>query len=133
MGVENSKGPISSINVTPFVDIVLVLLVVLMITAVQIVRGGIPVELPKAASAGELTKATLNIVIPKGGDLFLDGAQVSAAVLAQRVRDAAQEDPKVQVVIAADKSVAYQAVVRAIDIVKRNGVTRFALDIEQKQ
>ncbi len=57
----------SAINVTPFVDIVLVLLVVLMVSSVHIVRASIEVDLPNASSGGEAVPSTLNIVIKRDG------------------------------------------------------------------
>ncbi|MCG8556019.1 MAG: biopolymer transporter ExbD [Proteobacteria bacterium] len=132
-GPLGSRGRfMADINVTPFVDVVLVLLVVLMVTAVQIVRASIVVELPKAASAGSAVASTLNIVIEADGQLLIDGRQVDGRTLADEVRRLKAADPKLQAVIAADKRVAYQHVMSAIDVVKSNGVASFALDIQRK-
>jgi len=127
---QNGRS-ISTINITPFVDVVLVLLVVLMATAFQIVRGAIEVELPKAASAGQAVESTLNIVISADGTMFLDGNVVEEAALSEAVKDEVARNPKVQVVIAGDKAVAYERVIRVIDLVKIHGVQDFALNIER--
>ena len=128
-----SRGrAMADINVTPFVDVVLVLLVVLMVTAVQVVKASMTVDLPKAASGGAAVTSTLNVVIQADGQLLFDGNPVSAKALADEVRRQKAKDPKVQAVIAAHKTVAYEHVMTAIDIVKSNGVTSFALDIERK-
>lgn len=126
------NGPISDINVTPFVDIVLVLLIILMVTSVKIVKASIAIELPAAAAAGEGVESTLNIVIDKEGNLLLDGVAVSDAALAARVQSEKAQSPKVQAVIKGDKRVPYERVMHVIDLVKDNGVTSFALDVERK-
>ncbi len=130
--IRGRDGAISAINVTPFVDIVLVLLVVLMVTAVQVVRGSIAVQLPSAASAGQAVPSTLNIVITDEGLLMMDGQACSEEYLIAQVRAQSANSPEVQAVIAADQAVAYQRVMRVIDLVKSNGVTSFALEIERK-
>ncbi|HET6149889.1 MAG TPA: biopolymer transporter ExbD [Polyangia bacterium] len=125
-------GPISSINIIPFVDIVLVLLVIFMLTSATIIRASLKVELPRAASAGSRVESTLNLVYSKDGKLVIDGQPVTSmrdagAIVARQAR----ANPKTQAVIAADKGVAYGRVVDLIDLVKANGITTFALDVER--
>jgi biopolymer transport protein ExbD len=128
----DDDGPISSINIVPFVDIVLVLLVIFMLTSATIIRASLKVELPKAASAGSRVETTLNLVYTKTSELIVNGQPVpslrEAAVI---VRREAAMNPKMQAVIAADKGVAYGRVVELIDLVKANGITAFALDVER--
>lgn len=128
---QDEEEVLSSINVTPFVDVVLVLLVILMVTSTAIVKASLQVDLPTAASGGESVVSTLNLVITRNGQLFLDGQPTTARALAKAIRRESESNPSVQAVIAADQGVAYGAVVRTIDIVKTNGVTRFALNIER--
>lgn len=122
---------ISAINVTPFVDIVLVLLVVLMVTSVQIVKSAIAVDLPSAASGGASVESTLNLVIDEHGGWQLDGESIEATRLTAFVRTELAGNPKLQAVIAADKNVKYDRVVHAIDVVKSAGIKSFALNIER--
>ena len=122
---------ISAINVTPFVDVVLVLLIILMVTSTAIVKASLKVDLPKAASAGSMVESTLNVVVMPDGKLLLDGNQIDEATLAATVRKERAANEKVQAVIAADKRVPYGEVVHVIDVVKTNGVTSFALNIER--
>lgn len=122
---------IAAINVTPFVDVVLVLLIILMVTSTAIVKASLKVELPKAASAGASVESTLNVVVLADGKLMLDGAEIDEATLAATVRKERKANDKVQAVIAADKRVPYGEVVHVIDVVKTNGVTSFALNIER--
>jgi biopolymer transport protein ExbD len=123
----------SDINVTPFVDIVLVLLIILMVTSTEIVRATIQVDLPQAASGGETVESTLNIIITKDGEFFVDGIKATEDDIIYRVRTEKQNNPKLQAVIAADQGVTYNYVVRAIDLVKENGVTSFALNVDREK
>ena len=130
LGISGEE-PIADINITPFVDIVLVLLIILMVTSVKIVKAAIEVDLPTAAAAGEGVSSTLNIVIEANGQMLLDGKPVDDAAIIARVKAEKATDPKVQAVIAADKTVAYERVMHAIDLVKSNGVKSFALNIQR--
>lgn len=131
--IGSDEDTIADINVTPFVDIVLVLLIILMVTSQHIVRASINVDLPKAASGGEAVESTLNVVIEPSGDIYLDGEPITKEALAEQVRTQKEGNPKLQAVIAADKTVPYGRVVHVIDIVKTNGVTSFALNIERTE
>ncbi len=133
-GLDNAaddEGPIASINIIPFVDIVLVLLVIFMLTSATIVRASLKVDLPKAASGGSKVESTVNLVYTKAGELLVNGAPMSREQAGQLVRREASANPKTQAVIAADRGVEYGQVVELIDLVKTNGITAFALDIER--
>ena len=111
----------------------LVLLVIFMLTSATIVRASLKVELPKAASGGSRVETTLNLVYTKDGELLLNGEQVPslAEAAAHHPRARPRANPKTQAVISADKGVEYGRVVELIDLVKQNGVSAFALDIER--
>jgi biopolymer transport protein TolR len=118
---------ISAINVTPLVDIVLVLLIVLMVTSSYLVNKSINVELPKAAT-GEATNPTLSISLDVAGKLYLDGQATDEAALHQRVRAAYQADPEVKAVISADGRVTHAQVVAIIDLLRVEKITKFAIN-----
>jgi biopolymer transport protein ExbD len=120
--------PITAINVTPLVDIVLVLLIILMVTANYIASKTIPVDLPQA-STGESTNAVLAITIDKDGKLFLDAASVTEPQLRQGVKAAHDRDRDVRAVIAADGRIAHANVVRIINLLREEGVTKFAINV----
>lgn len=128
---SDDEGILASINVIPFVDIVLVLLVIFMLTSAAIVRASIKVELPKAASAGARVETTINLTYTKDRELLLDGDKTTMKDAAAFVRKEAAANPKVQAVISADTGVEYGDVIDVIDMVKQNGVTTFALDVER--
>jgi biopolymer transport protein ExbD len=125
-------GPIATINIIPFVDIVLVLLVIFMLTSATIVRSSLKVELPRAASGGSTVTSTLNLVVRKDGGLAVNGQPAaSLGEIGAIVRREATKDPKTQAVIAADKGTEYGRVIELIDVVKTNGIATFALDVER--
>ncbi|HSY39883.1 MAG TPA: biopolymer transporter ExbD [Polyangia bacterium] len=127
----DDDGPIAAINIIPFVDIALVLLVVFMLTSVTIVRASLKVELPKAASGGASVASTLNLVYTRTQQLIINGQPVpSLREAAGVVKRAYLGNPKMQAVIAADRAVPYGRVVELIDLVKENGIVAFALDVE---
>lgn len=128
----DSDEPIASINIIPFVDIVLVVLIIFMVTSTAIIRASFEVKLPRAAAAGDATSATLNVVVTADAQWFLNGEATNPVALAQAVRDEARGHPDLQAVIAADKTAAYGEIVRVIDVVKQNGVKSFALNVERE-
>ncbi len=132
-GSSGDDELISGINVTPLVDITLVLLIIFMVTATYIVRAAIEVELPRAAHGGEPTGSLLAVVLTDHGEIYLDGVRRSEAELEARTREAVARDRDTRVVISADRRALHGAVVRVIDLVKGAGVSRFALNIEKER
>jgi biopolymer transport protein ExbD len=109
------------------VDIVLVLLIILMVTASYIVNKSINVDLPKA-STGEATTSSLSISIDVDGKLYLDGVQNDEPKLQAAIRKAFSENNDVKAIISADGRVRHAQVVRMIDILRREHVTKFAIN-----
>ena len=124
---------IVGINVTPLVDIVLVLLIIFMVTATYIVRASIEVDLPRAAHGGESTGPLLSVVITRDGVIYLDGVQRTEEELVARSREAVAANPEARAIISADKGALHGAVVRVIDVVKGAGISRFAINIEKER
>ena len=123
---------ISGINVTPFVDIVLVLLVVFMVTATEMVKAQIGVDLPKAASGASEIKTTLTFKVTKEGTFLMEGSPATLDAIGRRIKSTKRTDPDLRAVIAADKEVEYGSVIELIDTVKLNGIEKFALNIQRK-
>ena len=122
---------ITNINVTPLVDIVLVLLIIFMVTANFIVRETMEVDLPRAANAGETVQGLINVVMNKDGQLFLDGVQVSEGELSVKVQESLSRDPEIRAIVSADQGVNYGRVMHLIDSMKGQGINKFALNIEK--
>ena len=127
---DDDDDGIVDINITPFVDVMLVLLVIFMVAATYIVKPSIEVELPKAASGGETLDKTLSIALSQNGTLFLNGEKTDRQALAKACTELSTENPKVQAMISADKRVPHGEVVKIIDLVRLNGVLSFAINID---
>ena len=125
---QGTDEEIVGINVTPLVDVVLVLLVVLMVTAGYIAAKAIPVDLP-SASTGETVPQTLALSIDMNGVLYLDGQALDPETIRRRVGDAKRARPDLRAVIGADGRARHHQVVRLIDILRQERVTEFALDV----
>jgi biopolymer transport protein ExbD len=123
---------ITGINVTPLVDITLVLLVVLMVTASYVVSRSIPMELPKGAT-GESTPTTLSVSIDKDGKTYLDAEAIAEPALRARIKQAHDADPETRAVIAADGRVTHASVVHVIDLLRRENVTKFAINVDPEE
>ncbi|HET9991152.1 MAG TPA: biopolymer transporter ExbD [Kofleriaceae bacterium] len=126
---SNDDDMITAINVTPLVDITLVLLVILMVTASYVVSKAIPLELPRGAT-GETTPNTLAVSIDRNGTTYLDAIAIDEPTLRQRIKAAHTADPEVRAVIAADGRTSHSNVIHVIDLLRREDVTKFALDID---
>ena len=132
-GGSNEEDAISGINVTPLVDITLVLLIIFMVTTPMIMKPSINVNLPKASSSDQSAPGDLSITITKTGEIFANGKQVTEEVLKTTAADLAVKKPDVQAMISADKETPHGTVINVIDIVKTAGVKKFAINIEKKQ
>jgi biopolymer transport protein TolR len=129
-GGTRRRGIIADINVTPLVDIMLVLLIIFMLTANLIAKQAIEIDLPHATQSTTLNPTTLAITLTREGALYLNGKPVTPAVLRQEVTAAVARDPKTQAIIAGDKSVSHGRVVWVLDVVKSLGITSFAIQID---
>jgi len=128
---QDTDEEITGINVTPLVDIVLVLLIIFMVTANFIVRDSMEVDLPRAANGGETVQGLVNVVMDKEGKVFFDGAEVSEPELLTKVTEALQKEPETRAIISADQTVNYGRVMHLIDVVKGQGIAKFALNIQK--
>ena len=124
------RGLITDINVTPLVDIMLVLLIIFMLTAHLIAKQAIEVQLPKAAQSTAVEATTLAITLTREGRMHLNGVETPPAALREAVRAAVIKDAKTQVIIAGDKQVSHGRVVWVLDLVKSLGATSFAIQID---
>ncbi|KFE72009.1 ExbD/TolR family protein [Hyalangium minutum] len=130
-GAAENEDEITGINVTPLVDVVLVLLIIFMVTANFIVRETVEVDLPRAANGGETVQGLVNVVLDKEGKLFFDGTEVREDELSRKISEAVSKDKDTRAIISADQSLPYGRVMHLIDVVKGQGIAKFALNIEK--
>lgn len=120
---------ISAINVTPLVDITLVLLIIFMVTAKIIVSQSLPMDLPKAAQ-GQEVQQIFGVDLHSSGDIYVDGKKIAGEEgLLPLAREAQTRNPELRAVIRADTTVQHGRVIRALDLLKQAGVTKIAFGV----
>ena len=127
---SRKRGIVSEINVTPLVDIMLVLLIIFMLTAHLIAKQAIEVELPRAASSSAAQPTTLAVTVTRDGSLYLNSEPTTAEALRAAVREAIAKDPKTQAIIVGDQAVSHGRIVWVLDTIKSLGITSFAIQID---
>ncbi len=127
---------LADINVTPLVDIMLVLLIIFMLTNEEVSekmkKPSIEVDLPKAASAQLKPSKPLSVVITKDGALFLNGAPATEVELKARVADIVRLSPGVEAVVSADRRVTHGSVIHVIDAVRLLGIEHVAVNTKEQ-
>jgi biopolymer transport protein TolR len=127
---SDGVGSISDINVTPLVDVMLVLLVIFMVTA-PILQQGVSIDLPKVAAtplAGEEEQLVINI--NKTGQVFLNDTAMALPALTEKLVAIRQARPDRQVFVRADQSVSYGEVMKTMAAVRDSGLTKVGLVTE---
>jgi len=130
IGSENRLGPaLSDINVTPFVDVVLVLLVIFLITA-PMMLGGIDVRVPRTETRTSQPEERLVLTVTKDRGLFLESQPITLDRLSKVLSGMVQRNPKSAVFLKADEAVAYGTVMRVMDVIKKAGIDRVGMVTE---
>jgi biopolymer transport protein ExbD len=123
----------AAINVTPLVDIFLVLLIIFMIASSLLDHKEIPLNLPKAAAAGSDAPKASGLALDRDRTLYLDGVAMDSLEVSRRLREAAVRDSAHQVLISADEELPYRDVVGVIDMIRTAGVAKYALKVVRPQ
>jgi biopolymer transport protein ExbD len=131
--VQQGRGPIVGINVTPMVDVVLVLLVIMMVSATYIVAQSLKVELPKSASVDEHAASPTAVTVTKDKKLLFNQQQVTEAELRAKLKTAVAGNPDVNLIVSADKDTPHGDVVHVIDLAKLEGIAKFAINVEHTE
>lgn len=122
---------VSSINITPFVDVVLVLLVIFMVTTPILMKDLLDIHLPQTKSADGPRVNTLGVAINKQEQILLNGIVTSETQLMEEIKKNLQDNKDTQAIISADVELSYGKVVKIIDLIKSAGLEKFALQIEK--
>ena len=117
---------LSEINMIPFIDVVLVLLIIFMITA-PVIQSGLEVNVPRTQVVRELTKSLLVVTIDQKETLYLQNNPVAIDEIAQRIRDSQPEEPEPSVYLRADADVNWSTSTRVIDELTRAGIKNIVL------
>ena len=130
MAFTNSQGrtqsSLSDINVTPFVDVVLVLLIMFMVTA-PVLQSGIDVSVPKTKTVKEITEERLVISIDKQQRVFLNNDPVNINEIPQRLHEKIRDPQGQSIFLRADENVPFGAFATVMDAVKQSGITNVSI------
>ena len=129
---DESDDGINDINITPFVDVVLVLLVIFMVTTPMMIKTAMELKLPKAEKTDDLDQRSIGITILKSGNVMLNGVLISPEDLRVEIQKSLKENPLTQVLLIADKMSTHGMVIEVIDLVKKAGASNFAFQVEKK-
>jgi biopolymer transport protein TolR len=132
-GGGSRRRIITEINVTPLVDIMLVLLIIFMVTATTIVKDAIEVRLPEASTGESKKVSILAITLDAAGKLALNGEPATEARIRAFIQEQRRQGISLEAVIAADRDARHGNVVRIIDLVRSDGVMKFAINVLKKE
>jgi biopolymer transport protein TolR len=128
-----SDDAITGINVTPLVDITLVLLIIFMVTAKLIAGQGVPLDLPKAATAG-VTQTVLTVEIGDHGNVSVNGQSVAdRPALEQKAKSALGDDPALRALISASARASHGTVLQVMDSLRKVGLTKIAFAADKAE
>ncbi|MGF6443814.1 ExbD/TolR family protein [Paraburkholderia youngii] len=129
---DDDDGLMNEINMTPLVDVMLVLLIVFMVT-IPVIRHAVKIDLPHASSQKEDTKpAQVTVSIDADGNVLWDSTKVDDAALAAKIAAAAQASPQPELHLDADRKVPYEKVAQLMSAAQAGGLTKIGLVTQPK-
>jgi biopolymer transport protein ExbD len=128
---NNDDGVVTGINVTPMVDVMLVLLIIFIVTTQFVSEADLKINLPKAATAEAAATPSLMVSLNQQGELFLMEEPIDLNGLKSNLEREVGLNPGVRVTVAADGRVSYEQVIGVLDTVKQSGITKVALASQQ--
>jgi biopolymer transport protein TolR len=130
-GRASRYRPLAEINVTPLVDVMLVLLIIFMVTA-PLMTSGVSVDLPKTNAQPLNTDAEpVTVSINAAGDVYIQDAKVDVSDLVAKLQNVAQNNPDRRIFVRGDKDLAYGRIMEVMGIITQGGFTKVALLAEQ--
>lgn len=125
-GQARTQTALADINITPLVDVVLVLLLIFMLTA-PVLQSGIEVAIPKTRAVSQLTEEHMVVTIDKQQNVFLQDKPVNVAELPTRLKASGHDDAKRVVYVRADEAVPFGAFASVMEAVKQSGITNISI------
>jgi biopolymer transport protein ExbD len=129
-GGGGRRAIVSGINVTPLVDVCLVLLIILMVSSTYIVAQSLKIQLPKSHATDGQADKPATVTLLKTGGLRWNDHDSNEEEIARELKKAADADPETNLVVSADKEVTHGRVVHVLDIAKLAGITKFAINVQ---
>jgi biopolymer transport protein ExbD len=123
----------SEINITPFTDVVLVLLLIFMIASPFLVTGALKIKLPEASTAETINQKNVEIFMDSANKIYMDNKEMSMTELLMQIQIKMQSNPTQSVVIKADKEVYHGNFIYLLDELKKVGITKFLIGTSKKK
>lgn len=131
-GRRGGGGAITGINVTPMVDLMLVLLVIMMVSATYVIAQALKVDLSKSESSDGSTSSPVIVSVQADGTLFFNDAKVTEEQLVAHLKATAAENKDTTVVVSADTKADHGSVVHVMDLARRESLTKFAVQVSSR-
>lgn len=133
LGGGSSDDPIAEINIVPFVDIILVVLIIFMVTAPLVLKPAIDVSLPQASSGeAKETEKNLDVIISATGEIYVNGKEADIETLKLEATGVANKSVDSGAILNADKAVTLEKLTEVIDTIKLAGIKKVAFSIQKK-
>jgi biopolymer transport protein ExbD len=129
-GGGGKRAMVSGINVTPLVDVCLVLLIILMVSSTYIVAQSMKIQLPKSHTSDGTAEKPATVTLLKSGGMRWNDKDATEDEIVKGLKAAADADPETNLVVSADKEVQHGRVVHLLDIAKLAGITKFAINVQ---
>ena len=130
MQIKSDENIVSEINVVPFVDVVLVILIIFLVISPTFIKPGFDINLPQAKTAKKPENVKVILSIDIEGLFYINQKPVEEKELTERLKEMAEKNEDMKAVISADKDVAHGNVISLIDLVRKAGVKKFAVSVE---
>ncbi|MCZ8155441.1 MAG: biopolymer transporter ExbD [Leptospira sp.] len=122
---------IGSINITPMVDVILVLLVIFMVTANFLKKESININLPKVQAADPNVAESVQVAMTKTGGILLEGKDIQIPALIKNLERESKIKPNMRLTLSADETLPYGKITELMGIIRKAGVTRIALSVKK--
>lgn len=127
----NEDEIIDSINITPMVDVILVLLVIFMVTANFLKKESININLPKVDAADPNVAKSTQVALGRDGKIYLEGTVVNEEKLSSVLTRDAKLKPNMRLTLSADEKIPYGTIMKLMGVIRKTGVTRVALSVKR--
>lgn len=128
---SNDDDEIGSINITPMVDVILVLLVIFMVTANFLKKESININLPKVAAADPNIAESVQVALTRDGKILLDGKETSIDTMMRGLERDAKIRPNMRLTLSADEKLPYGKITEIMGLIRKAGITRIALSVKK--
>jgi len=127
----NDDDEIGYINITPMVDVLLVLLVIFMVTANFLKQESVNINLPKINAADPNVAQSIQVAMTRDGKLLMEGIDTTEDALVRKLSQESKYRPNMRVTLSADERLAYGSIARVMGLIRQSGVTRIALSVKR--